>query len=507
MGIRICPKCGGKVSTSRNDCIHCGYVFPTTKTCPDCGEEIDINAKECPICGYPFEQIANEAPIQPEPVLEEVKEEPVLEEVKEEPVLEEVKEEEVLEEVKQEELVEAAPIAPIKTVEVVSNEVIASDALRCPYCNEPDLMEIGVDFFMCNTCKGRFLNTSDQKASAVAAAAVPLVEAPVVAPLVEAPAEQPVLEEVKEQPVLEEVKEAPAPVEETQPVEEPIIEEPVIQEPVIDEPAQEANEDQPVEEAKPKKEKAPKEKGPKGPMDKKKLFIIGGAALGVVVLTLAILTPAVFIPQGHYSKAMSMVAQSPLRAAEEFEKCRNYRDAQDQFNFAHARNFFNKGEYENGISLMLSSGGTVVAKFSSSTISNAEIPSQTLSKQSDTLLNPEVEGYSFTSKSLSSYAFTKDNRKVTLKFTTTWKVLSNTLTLTFKNSSYGTVYVDGNVVNNSTSYTKKYTTGTEIALKASPKSGRKFDGWYVDNQLLSSEKNYNLIMPGHDYSIVAKFTS
>ena len=148
MGIRICPKCGGKVSTSRNNCIHCGYVFPTTKTCPDCGEEIDINAKECPICGYPFEQeAANEAPVQQEPVLEEVKEEPVLEEVKEEPVLEEVKEEEVLEEVKQEELVEAAPIASVKTVEAVSNEVIASDALRCPYCNEPDLMEIGVDYF------------------------------------------------------------------------------------------------------------------------------------------------------------------------------------------------------------------------------------------------------------------------------------------------------------------------------------------------------------------------
>ena len=495
MGIRICPKCGGKVSTSRNDCIHCGYVFPTTKTCPGCGEEIDINAKECPICGYPFEQIANEAPIQPEPVLEEVKEEPVLEEVKEEPVLEEVKEEEVLEEVKQEELVEAAPIAPIKTVDVVSNEVIASDALRCPYCNEPDLMEIGVDFFMCNTCKGRFLNTSDQKASAVAAAAVPLVEAPA------------------ERPVLEEVKDAPASIEAAQPAEEPaiqepVIEEPVIQEPVFDEPAQEANDDQPVEEAKPKKEKAPKEKGPKGPMDKKKLFIIGGAALGVVAISLALLTPLVFVPQSHYSKGMNLMrSNSPMEAAQEFEKCGNYRDARNQFEFAYARDYFNRGEYENGISLMLSGGGTVVAKFSSSTISNAEIPSQTLSKKSDTLLNPEVEGYSFTSKSLSSYAFTKDNRKVTLKFTTTWKVLSNTLTLTFKGSSYGSVYVDDTLANGSTTYTKKIATGTEVVLKATPKSSRTFDGWYVDNDKLSEDRIYRFYMPGHDYKIVAKFTA
>ena len=55
MGIRICPDCGGKVSTSRNECIHCGHVFET-KVCPDCEESIDICAKECPICGHIFIQ-------------------------------------------------------------------------------------------------------------------------------------------------------------------------------------------------------------------------------------------------------------------------------------------------------------------------------------------------------------------------------------------------------------------------------------------------------------------
>ena len=55
MGIRICPECGGKVSDSRNECIHCGYVFPVTRQCPDCGENIEENAKVCPECGYAFE--------------------------------------------------------------------------------------------------------------------------------------------------------------------------------------------------------------------------------------------------------------------------------------------------------------------------------------------------------------------------------------------------------------------------------------------------------------------
>ena len=41
------------MSTSRNECIHCGYVFET-KVCPDCEESIGIGAKECPICGHMF---------------------------------------------------------------------------------------------------------------------------------------------------------------------------------------------------------------------------------------------------------------------------------------------------------------------------------------------------------------------------------------------------------------------------------------------------------------------
>ena len=56
MGVKICPKCGGKVSESRNECIHCGYVFPATKKCPDCGADVDEKLTECPECGYYFEK-------------------------------------------------------------------------------------------------------------------------------------------------------------------------------------------------------------------------------------------------------------------------------------------------------------------------------------------------------------------------------------------------------------------------------------------------------------------
>ena len=56
MAIRICPKCYGKCTTTRNDCVHCGYVFEQRyKRCPECGERIDSTLKECSTCGYKFD--------------------------------------------------------------------------------------------------------------------------------------------------------------------------------------------------------------------------------------------------------------------------------------------------------------------------------------------------------------------------------------------------------------------------------------------------------------------
>lgn len=54
MAIIICPSCGGKISTTRTTCIHCGYKLEAKKVCPECEESIDANASECPVCGYIF---------------------------------------------------------------------------------------------------------------------------------------------------------------------------------------------------------------------------------------------------------------------------------------------------------------------------------------------------------------------------------------------------------------------------------------------------------------------
>lgn len=54
MGIKICPDCSGKVSDSRSECPHCGYIFGAKIKCPDCGKELGDSCLECPDCGYVF---------------------------------------------------------------------------------------------------------------------------------------------------------------------------------------------------------------------------------------------------------------------------------------------------------------------------------------------------------------------------------------------------------------------------------------------------------------------
>ncbi len=77
MSIRICPECGGKCTDTRNDCPHCGYVFPKVEItnfekvndknirtnivsikCPHCGSNdvtaIDSENYKCNVCDSTF---------------------------------------------------------------------------------------------------------------------------------------------------------------------------------------------------------------------------------------------------------------------------------------------------------------------------------------------------------------------------------------------------------------------------------------------------------------------
>ena len=112
MNFRLCPKCNGKVSNSRSTCIHCGYAFQT-KICPDCGEEVDINAAKCPTCDYVFE---GEQPAKNN----------------------------------------SNDSGEVKKVTKKATE----NSEKCPYCGSNELMQIGIEYFICETCKNKFLKHS-----------------------------------------------------------------------------------------------------------------------------------------------------------------------------------------------------------------------------------------------------------------------------------------------------------------------------------------------------------
>ena len=61
MSIVLCPECGGKVSTTRKTCPHCGFDFSKTNNdikfvCPECGAELELGVAVCPECGFVFDE-------------------------------------------------------------------------------------------------------------------------------------------------------------------------------------------------------------------------------------------------------------------------------------------------------------------------------------------------------------------------------------------------------------------------------------------------------------------
>ncbi len=53
MSLIQCPKCGGPVSDTAGECVHCGFAF---KICPDCGAVLAKDAEKCEHCGFVFQE-------------------------------------------------------------------------------------------------------------------------------------------------------------------------------------------------------------------------------------------------------------------------------------------------------------------------------------------------------------------------------------------------------------------------------------------------------------------
>ena len=51
MAIIKCPECGGSISSTAENCVHCGFRF---KVCPECGAASEKSDEMCKSCGFRF---------------------------------------------------------------------------------------------------------------------------------------------------------------------------------------------------------------------------------------------------------------------------------------------------------------------------------------------------------------------------------------------------------------------------------------------------------------------
>ncbi len=154
MAIRICPECNGKVSTTRDDCPHCGFIFSKNKKCPECDEFVSVDSKECPVCGYYFA----------EPKINKIQEENEKVTITDNNT--EIKKE-VVEELKEDNS---------NDITTVDNNIIKEDSVnifktdniidvgdkknivKCTYCNSNDAYQIGKNYYLCMTCRMKFFS-------------------------------------------------------------------------------------------------------------------------------------------------------------------------------------------------------------------------------------------------------------------------------------------------------------------------------------------------------------
>ena len=429
MGIKICPKCGGKVSTSRNVCIHCGYEFPSSKKCPDCGEAVDINAKECPVCGYLFnefktvESSASNTNVKEQNINQDARPQneseaidisvhsndepevqPSLE--KDKPINNDNNESgestnnEVIES-KSNEIVEDQKSAETTgSLNINIEEEQESRPLECPYCHDHNLMPIGIDYFMCETCKGKFLNVGATSNTFISSA--------------------PAIENKKSDDVLVESSS----LEETH---EEVHSKNVTKLNAIE--AEESSSDDKLEqkpsvyakskESKPKKEKVHKPLG-----TKKKAWIITASIVAFLGVVFGILTGTVFVPKSKYDKAMSLLNSDPLEAFNIFYyDCCWWGDSLKQAEFAYARiNFENKEDKDavtEGVTSMCQNGGTVHVEYDVN--GGSEVLPETLTGyDANVTATTSKSGYTFAGWQLTDYEFYDNNYCVNISLKAAW---------------------------------------------------------------------------------------
>jgi uncharacterized repeat protein (TIGR02543 family) len=173
------------------------------------------------------------------------------------------------------------------------------------------------------------------------------------------------------------------------------------------------------------------------------------------------------VPLSKYNKAMDLINSGQYNEAELILKdIDGFKDADTQIKLMEAREFFEDGNYEDGIRLIYENGGQVNITYNTDG-GSAEKENEVLKKSR--FINNECEkvGYTFHGWVLDTFNFSKDNYIVDLSLKASYEII--TYTLTFD--------LDGG---NKENYPTSYTVETEdITIKNPTKKGYTFLGWTI----------------------------
>lgn len=226
-----------------------------------------------------------------------------------------------------------------------------------------------------------------------------------------------------------------------------------------------------------KKEKAAKTEKKKNPLSKKQKDILFGVISFVgsfVVTTFIILTFAVFIPQGktnelkkQYNTAIELLNDGDYEKAAKSLKNLNYDDSKNLYHVAQAGQYFNKGDYEEGIQSVHDAGGSVDVHYdpNGGTVSNNQ---EVLKVRKKWIENtPTRNGYDFIKWNISSFtlSYSSKNYDANLNLLADWNILNYSITYNLNGGSLN------ELPNSYNAETPTFNLGTPV------KRGYTFIGW------------------------------
>lgn len=202
----------------------------------------------------------------------------------------------------------------------------------------------------------------------------------------------------------------------------------------------------------------------------RKIFVVVSATLSSLILVSCLifsLIVNVFIPNGKYENAVSLINNREYYQAYEQLKGFDYADSSSQLSIAKAGMAFDRGDYEEGIDCMYNVGGVTNINYDGNG-GKAPASSQTVKRFKNWVNNdPLYAGYSFYGWVIDSFSIKtrKNSYLCNLNLKATWKLVNYSISYALNGSTLENKVETYNCLSR------------DFSLGQPKKKGYTFDGW------------------------------